>query len=65
MAKSIVVYITSDEKRVLGGKPLALLVKNEEEQKQLLLDLGRALMADTVQLKNGDYILISEEGKRS
>jgi hypothetical protein len=63
MGKKIAVYITSDEKRVIGGNPLVLLVKKEEEQKQLLLDLGRALRADTVQLKNGDYILISEEGK--
>lgn len=64
MGKKIVAYITSDEKRVLGGNPLVLLVKNEEAQKQLLLDLGRALLADSVQLKNGDYILITEEGKK-
>ena len=63
MGKNIVVYITSDEKRVLGGNPLALLIKNLEEQKQLTLDLGRALRADTVQLKNGDYILVTEEGR--
>lgn len=63
MGKKIAVYITSDEKRVLGGDPLSLLIKNSEEQKQLILDLGRALRADTVQLKNGDYILITEEGK--
>lgn len=46
-----------------GGNPLALLIKKSEEQKQLVLDLGRALMADTVQLKNGDYILNTKEGK--
>jgi len=63
MGKNIVVYITSDEHRVLGGNPLTLLIKNQEDQKQLTLDLGRALRADTVQLKNGDYILIADEGK--
>jgi len=63
MGKNIMVYITSDEKRVLGGNPLALLVKNLDEQKQLTLDLGRALRADTVQLKNGDYMLVAEEGR--
>lgn len=30
---------------------------------KVTLDLGRALRADTVQLKSGGYILITEEGK--
>lgn len=63
MGKNIIVYITSDESRVLSGDPPTLLIRNPEEQKQVLLDLGRALRADTVQLKNGDYILITEKEK--
>ncbi|MCI2105789.1 MAG: hypothetical protein LKK00_03605 [Intestinimonas sp.] len=63
MGKSIVVYITADEKRVLGGDPLTLLVKDPDEQKQLTTDLGRALRADIVQMKNGDYILLAKEGR--
>ncbi|MGI5985085.1 MAG: hypothetical protein GXY01_00480 [Clostridiales bacterium] len=62
MSKNIIVYITADEKRVLSGDPLTLLVKDAEEQKDLALELSRALKTGTVQLKNGDYILIDEDG---
>lgn len=61
MRKNIIVYITADEKRVLGGDPLTLLIKDQNEQKDITVELGRALRADVVQLKNGDYILITEE----
>lgn len=60
--KKIVVYITADEKRVLGGDPLTLFVTDIKEQKQLTVEMGRALRADVVQLKNGDYMLINDEG---
>ena len=60
MGKNILVYITADEKRVLGGDPLTLLVKDKNEQKELTLDLGRALRADVIQLKNGDYVLVND-----
>lgn len=56
----ILVYITADENRVLGGDPLTLLVKDPEKQKELVRDLGLALRANVVQLKNGDYILITD-----
>ena len=61
MGKNIIVYITSDEKRVLSGDPLTLLIKDQNEQKDITVELGRALRADVVQLKNGDYILITGE----
>jgi len=60
MGKNIIVYITADENRVLSGDPLTLLVKDQTEQKNLTVELGRALRADVVQLKNGDYILIGD-----
>ena len=60
MSKSIAVYITDNENRVISGDPLTLLVKDKDEQKQLTIDLGRALKADVVQLKNGDYVLIND-----
>ena len=59
MGKNIIVYITADEKRVLGGDPLTLLVKDQNDQKELTIELGRALRADVIQLKNGDYILVN------
>lgn len=55
----ILAYITADEKRVLSGDPLTLLIKDGNEQKEMVTDLGRALRANVVQLKNGDYILIT------
>lgn len=60
MSKEIAVYITADEKRVLGGNPLGLLVKDVDEQKVLVFELSKALKADVVQLKNGDYLIIQD-----
>jgi len=57
----ILVYITADEKRVLGGDPLTLLIKDAGEQKKLILELARALKANVVQLSTGDYIVISKD----
>ncbi|MBE6828569.1 MAG: hypothetical protein E7519_00005 [Ruminococcaceae bacterium] len=57
----ILVYITADEKRVLGGDPLTLLIKDVGEQKKLILELARALKANVVQLSTGDYIVISKD----
>ena len=57
----VLVYITSDEKRVLSGEPLTLLIKDENEQKKLTVEMARALRANVVQLSNGDYMIISGE----
>ncbi|MDD4715611.1 MAG: hypothetical protein PHT34_03545 [Oscillospiraceae bacterium] len=61
MGKNIVVYITADDKRVLGGDPLTLLVKDPNQKKEFTVELARALRADAVQLKSGDYILITQD----
>jgi len=61
MSKEIAVYITADEKRVLGGNPLGLLVKDPKEQQVLVFELSKALKADAVQLKNGDYMIILDD----
>lgn len=62
MGKSpeILAYITADENRVISGDPLTLLIKDPQQQKETVSDLGRALRANVVQLKNGDYLLISD-----
>lgn len=61
MGKNILAYITADEKRVLSGDPLTLLIKDKQEQQDITVELGRALRADAVQLKNGDYVLINSD----
>ncbi|WP_312693959.1 capping complex subunit for YIEGIA [Caproiciproducens sp.] len=60
-AIEILVYITSDEKRVLSGDPLTLLIKDENEQKKLTVEMARALRGNVVQLSTGDYIIISQD----
>lgn len=55
----ILVYITADENRVLGGDPLTLLILDENERQDLIIDMSNALGADVVQLKNGDYMIIT------
>lgn len=60
MGKNILAYITSDKERIVGGDPLTLLSIDPEERKNLTLEFARALKADVVQLKNGDYLLIGQ-----
>lgn len=60
MGKSIIVYVTADDKRVAGGDPLTLVIQDRQEQQETITELGRALRADIVQLKNGDYVLITD-----
>jgi len=61
MAKSleILAYITDNKERVISGDPLTLYITDEAEREQYMRDLGLALRADVVHLKNGDHILIS------
>jgi len=57
--REIFVYITDNIDRVITGNPLALYITDENEKQQCIRDLEIALKADVIQLKNGDYILIS------
>jgi siroheme synthase len=54
----ILAYITGNESRVKTGNALTLVIICESERKACVLDIARALKADVVQLKNGDYMLI-------
>lgn len=56
----IMVYITADRNRVISGDPLTLFLTDEEERRSCIRDLGLALRGDVVQLKNGDYVIISK-----
>ncbi|GLC82708.1 capping complex subunit for YIEGIA [Lacrimispora brassicae] len=55
----ILVYITDNKERIISGDPLTLYIPDLEERETCLTDLGKALRANVVQLKNGDHILIS------
>lgn len=54
----ILAYITSDKNRVKTGNPLTLVITDEDEKSACVSDLAKALKADVLQLKNGDYIII-------
>jgi ferritin-like metal-binding protein YciE len=54
----IAAYITLDNSRTQNGNPLILVAKNLEEQKQLSLDIAKAIKGDIVQLHCGDYMVI-------
>lgn len=56
--QEIIAYITLDKDRVQNGNPLILIAKDEEEQKQLSMEISSALKADVVQLQCGDYMVV-------
>jgi len=42
----------------LGEKQLSLLAENEEQQKEMVQDVAKAMKADVVKMKSGDYIVL-------
>jgi len=59
MKKEISVYITAERERVITGNPLTLYIEDLEERKGITVELSKALQANVLQLKNGDYVLIN------
>ncbi len=58
-APEILAYITSNEHIVKTGNPLTLVIMDEEERKACVSDIAQALNANVLQLKNGDFVIIS------
>jgi hypothetical protein len=56
----ILVYVTNNPDKVVSGDPLCLCIKDEKEKQQTLLEISRALRANVVQLKNGDYMIVNQ-----
>ncbi|WP_042455040.1 capping complex subunit for YIEGIA [Neobacillus dielmonensis] len=54
----LLALVTLDKSRILGGKQLTLLAKDEEEQKTMTADIAKALKADVVKMNSGDYLVI-------
>ncbi|GGJ71441.1 hypothetical protein GGR02_002285 [Anoxybacillus voinovskiensis] len=55
---TILAIITLKKERILGGSQLALWAENEEQQKTMTQDIAKAMKADVVKMKNGDYLII-------
>ena len=56
----ILVYITNNPEKIASGGPLCLCIPDEAEKQQTLLDISRALRANVIQLKNGDYMIVNQ-----
>lgn len=54
----ILAFVTLQKERVLGGKQLTLLAQDEEQQKLMVQDIAKAMKADVVKMKNGDYLVL-------
>ena len=54
----ILAFVTLNKERILGGNQLTLLAENEEQQKVMVQDVAKAMKADVVQMKNGDYLIL-------
>ncbi|OEF99221.1 hypothetical protein BHF71_09525 [Vulcanibacillus modesticaldus] len=54
----ILAFITINKDRVLAGNALSLYTDTKEVQKMLTVDIAKALKADIVELKTGDYMVI-------
>ncbi|MEY2373346.1 capping complex subunit for YIEGIA [Lysinibacillus capsici] len=54
----VLAFVTLKKERILGGKQLTLLAQDEEEQKFIVQDIAKAMKADVVKMKNGDYLVI-------
>ncbi len=56
----IIVYVTENRERVITGNPLSLHIADETERRQTVQEIGRALRANVIQLKNGDYMIVAD-----
>jgi len=54
----ILVYVTADKERYLGGDPLSLFMEPGRERQELLFPLAKALKAEVLQLQNGDHLIV-------
>jgi len=58
--KGIIAYITTDKNRYLGGQPLGLLVKDRNDLTDISEAIARAFLAEILQLKSGDCMIIKK-----
>ena len=54
----ILVYVTDNKERYLGGDPLTLFIEDAKERQELLFPLAKELKASVIQLKNGDHLVV-------
>lgn len=57
-AYEIIAIITLQKERILCGNQLSMLAKDETEQEMMTADIAKAMKADVVKMKSGDYLVI-------
>ena len=56
----ILAIVTLQKERILGGTQLCLLAEDEEQQKRMTQDIAKAMKADTMKMKDGDYLVLRD-----
>ena len=54
----ILAFITTNKEKVLGGNPLSLWAKDDKDAEALTVDIAKAMKADVVQMRSGDYLIL-------
>lgn len=54
----ILAVVTMQKDRIISGTQLSLFAEDEEQQKRMTQDIAKAMKADTVKMKDGDYLVI-------
>lgn len=57
----ILVYVTDDRERYLGGDPLTLFIEDARARQEFLFPLAKELKASVIQLKNGDHLIVRDD----
>ena len=57
----ILLYVTDNRERYLGGDPLTLFIEDQKERQELLFPLAKELKANVVELKNGDHLIVRDD----
>lgn len=58
--QGILAFITTDKSRYLGGSPLSILARDREELIAFSEAIAEAFLADILELKSGDYLIIKK-----
>jgi hypothetical protein len=56
----IIAYVTNNKERIISGDPLCFFMEDEDERVQFVSEISRALCANAIRLKNGDYIIVAD-----
>ncbi|MCY9666411.1 hypothetical protein M5X11_15820 [Paenibacillus alginolyticus] len=55
---NIIAAVTLDHHKVSCGNSFVVEAKNEDEQKQIMLDIAKAVKGDVTKTSNGIYLIL-------